>query len=238
MVKNGTFASIDVGTTKVCTVVGEVTDDEAMRILGVGASARPRLQPRDGGQHPRRDESIRDSVDKAERSSGTRILSAHVGIAGSHIQSLNNRGIVAIPDRQHPIGRRRHRARARGGARHQHPLQPRGAARHPPLLRRGRPGQRQRPAGHARPAAGRGDAHRHGVGQRDAEPHEVRRGRRAWRWRASSWSRWPAREAVLEEEEKKQGVVVADIGGGTTGSPSSSTAASSTPPSCRWAATT
>ena len=48
-------------------------------------------------------EAIASSVDRAEQASGTRILSAHVGIAGPHISSMNSRGIVAIADPRHPI---------------------------------------------------------------------------------------------------------------------------------------
>jgi cell division protein FtsA len=47
--------------------------------------------------------SIRASVEKAERSSGTRIVAAHVSAAGPHISCTNNRGIIAIPDRDRPI---------------------------------------------------------------------------------------------------------------------------------------
>jgi cell division protein FtsA len=102
MSRGGTFASIDIGTTKICTVVGEVHEDD-MRILGVGVAPSEGLSR--GMVENIRDatESIRSSVEKAERSSGTRILSAHVGIAGQHIACLNNRGIVAIPDRTRPI---------------------------------------------------------------------------------------------------------------------------------------
>lgn len=102
MSRGGTFASIDIGTTKICTVVGEVSQDD-MRILGVGIAPSDGLSR--GMVENIRDatESIRVSVEKAERSSGTRILSAHVGVAGTHIGCLNNRGIVAIPDRTRPI---------------------------------------------------------------------------------------------------------------------------------------
>ncbi len=48
-------------------------------------------------------DAIRASVEKAERASGTRILSAYVGLSGAHVQSVNNRGIVAVPDRSRPI---------------------------------------------------------------------------------------------------------------------------------------
>ncbi len=103
MSRGGTFASIDIGTTKICTVVGEVAHEDDMRILGVGIAPSAGLSR--GMVENIRDatESIKTSVEKAERSSGTRILSAHVGVAGAHIACLNNRGIVAIPDRTRPI---------------------------------------------------------------------------------------------------------------------------------------
>jgi cell division protein FtsA len=103
MSRGGTFAAIDIGTTKVATVVGEVTHEDDMRILGVGVAPSAGLSR--GMVENIRDatDAIRVSVEKAERSSGTRILSAHIGIAGSHIACLNNRGIVAIPDRTRPI---------------------------------------------------------------------------------------------------------------------------------------
>jgi cell division protein FtsA len=103
MTRGGTFASIDVGTTKICTIVGEVSHDDEMRILGVGTAPSAGLTR--GMVENIRDatEAIRNSVEKAEKSSGTRILSAHVGVAGTHIGCLNNRGIIAIPDRSRPI---------------------------------------------------------------------------------------------------------------------------------------
>ncbi len=103
MTRGGTFASIDIGTTKICTVVGEIAAENDMRILGVGIAPSEGLSR--GMVENIRDatEAIKTSIDKAEKSSGTRILSAHVGVAGQHIACLNNRGIIAIPDRTRPI---------------------------------------------------------------------------------------------------------------------------------------
>jgi cell division protein FtsA len=101
--RSGTFAAIDVGTTKICTVVGDEQPDGSTRILGVGLTPSAGLGR--GMVDNIRDatEAIRSSVEQAERSSGTRILCAHVGIAGSHIASLNNRGVVAVPSQTRPI---------------------------------------------------------------------------------------------------------------------------------------
>ncbi len=104
MTRGLTFASIDVGTTKICTLVAEAAPEGEMRVLGVGVSAAGGLSRGMVDNIRDASEAIRASVEKAERSSGTRILSAHVGISGGHVQSLNNRGIVAIPDRARAIG--------------------------------------------------------------------------------------------------------------------------------------
>ncbi len=104
-VKSGTYAAIDVGTTKVTTLVGEVLGTGEVRILGVGVAPAAGLSRGMVDNIREATEAIKASVEKAERASGTRILSAHVGISGTHIESLNNRGIVAVPDRTRAISR-------------------------------------------------------------------------------------------------------------------------------------
>lgn len=100
---NRTVVGIDVGTTKVCTMVAEVRSDGRINILGVGMAPSKGL---DKGMVVNIDEAtnaIRTSVDKAERLSGYRIGMAYVGIAGKHVQSLNSRGVVAIARPDHEI---------------------------------------------------------------------------------------------------------------------------------------
>jgi cell division protein FtsA len=102
--RSGTFAAIDVGTTKICTIVGEVAAGTGeTRILGVGVSPSSGLSKGMVDNIREATEAIRASVEKAEHASGTRILSAHVGLSGAHVDSVNNRGIVAVPDRNRPI---------------------------------------------------------------------------------------------------------------------------------------
>ncbi len=98
-----TVVGIDVGTTKVCTMVAEVRPDGRINILGVGIAPSKGL---DKGMVVNIDEAsnaIRTSVDKAERLSGYRVGMAYVGIAGKHVQSLNSRGVVAIARPDHEI---------------------------------------------------------------------------------------------------------------------------------------
>jgi cell division protein FtsA len=100
---NPTFAAIDVGTTKVCTVVAEVVAGE-IRILGTGVGPSAGLTKGMVDNIHAAMEAIASSVERAERASGVaRILSAYVGIAGPHVSSMNSRGIVAIADPRHPI---------------------------------------------------------------------------------------------------------------------------------------
>ena len=95
---NPPFASVDVGTTKVCTVVAEVTAQQQLSILGVGVGPSAGVTKGMVDNIRAATEAIASSVERAERASGTRILSAHVGIAGPHVSSMNSRGIVAMPD--------------------------------------------------------------------------------------------------------------------------------------------
>jgi len=92
-----TIASIDVGTTKVCTLVGETSELGGMRIVGVGVSPSRGLRKGIVVNATEAAEAIVASVERAERISGYHITQAYVGIAGAHIASLNSRGVVGIP---------------------------------------------------------------------------------------------------------------------------------------------
>jgi cell division protein FtsA len=92
-----TIASIDIGTTKICTLVGEINELGILRIVGVGVSPSRGLRKGNVVNANEAADAIVASVERAERISGYHITQAHVSIAGAHIASLNSRGIVAIP---------------------------------------------------------------------------------------------------------------------------------------------
>jgi cell division protein FtsA len=92
-----TIASIDVGTTKVCTLVGEVNELGVLRIVGVGVNPSRGLRKGVVVNATEAADAIVASVDRAERISGYQVTRAYVGIAGVHISSRNSRGLVAIP---------------------------------------------------------------------------------------------------------------------------------------------
>jgi cell division protein FtsA len=100
-----TVVGIDVGTTKVCTIVAQVQDSGKMNILGVGLTPSKGLDKGVVVNIEDAVSAISTSVDKAERLSGYRIGTAFVGVAGRHISSLNSRGVVAVQRADHEVTR-------------------------------------------------------------------------------------------------------------------------------------
>ncbi len=94
--KNRTIASIDVGTTKVCTTIADINDGGVPRVVGVGVNPSVGLHKGLVININEARESIRESVRKAEQASNYKVDSAYVGVTGRHVASLNNRGVVAI----------------------------------------------------------------------------------------------------------------------------------------------
>ena len=101
MIRDQVIAAIDVGSTKVCTVLGQMTPSGRVEVVGVGLAPSRGLRKGVVVNIDEAVEAIADSLERAERSSGYQIASAIVGIAGSHVEALNNHGIVAVasPDR-------------------------------------------------------------------------------------------------------------------------------------------
>jgi cell division protein FtsA len=90
------IVGMDVGTTKICTVVGEVGRGAALNVLGVGVAQSHGLAKGMVVDIAETVRSISLSLERAERLSGCKIGSAYVGVAGSHVASLNSRGVVAV----------------------------------------------------------------------------------------------------------------------------------------------
>jgi len=94
--KRTRVSAIDVGTTKVCTVMGDIDEKNNVRILGVGVTPSQGLTKGMVVNLNEARESIRDSVRRAERTAGYKIESAYVGVTGRHISSVNQKGAIAI----------------------------------------------------------------------------------------------------------------------------------------------
>lgn len=94
------LVGIDIGTSKVVAIVGEVGYDNTVHVVGIGMSPSRGLKRGvvvniDSTVH-----SIQRAVQEAELMAGCQIHSAYTGVAGSHIKSLNSHGIVAIRDKE------------------------------------------------------------------------------------------------------------------------------------------
>ncbi len=87
---------IDVGTTKVCTLVAREEGIGKTRILGVGIEPSQGIKKGVVVDIGAASQAIARSVEKAERTSGLEITSALVSLAGSHVSSVNSRGVVGI----------------------------------------------------------------------------------------------------------------------------------------------
>jgi cell division protein FtsA len=94
--KRTKIAAIDVGTTKVCTIMGDVDNEGGLRILGVGVAPSQGLQKGLVVNVNEAKQAIRESIRKAERTVGYKLESAYIGVTGRHISSVNNRGVIAI----------------------------------------------------------------------------------------------------------------------------------------------
>jgi cell division protein FtsA len=96
MKKRRTLTSIDVGTTKVCTAIADIDENNGIRVTGVGVTPSQGLHKGLVVNINEARESIRESVKKAEQASNYKVESAYIGVTGRHVSSLNNRGVVAV----------------------------------------------------------------------------------------------------------------------------------------------
>ncbi len=94
--KNRILTAIDVGTTKTCTIIGEATDEGGIHVIGTGITPSKGMHKGLVVNINEAKETIRESVRKAEQTSGFKIESAYVGVTGRHVTSTNNRDVVSI----------------------------------------------------------------------------------------------------------------------------------------------
>ena len=87
---------IDVGTTKVCTLVGRIEDENSIRILGVGIEPSEGIKKGTIVDLQAATQAITRSVKRAESTSGLEITTALVSMAGAHVSSVNSRGSVGV----------------------------------------------------------------------------------------------------------------------------------------------
>ena len=94
------IVGLDIGTSKVVAIVGELGTDGQIEIVGIGSHPSRGMKKGVVVNIESTVQSIQRAVEEAELMAGCQIHSVYVGIAGSHIRSLNSHGIVAIRDRE------------------------------------------------------------------------------------------------------------------------------------------
>ena len=90
------IAALDIGTTKIATVVGEADDDGRIYVIGHGLSPAEGLRRGVVVDMEKTVKSIKKSVEDAAMVAGVEIDSVTVGIAGEHIRSINSHGVIAV----------------------------------------------------------------------------------------------------------------------------------------------
>ncbi len=94
------IVGLDVGTSKVVAIVGEIKANKEIEIIGIGSHPSRGMKKGVVVNIESTVQSIQRALEEAELMAGCEIHSVHTGIAGNHVRSLNSHGIVAIKDRE------------------------------------------------------------------------------------------------------------------------------------------
>ena len=92
-------AGLDIGTTKICAVIGEVFG-ERIEVIGVGTAASSGMRKGVVVNIEATVKAVREAVEQAENMAGCEIDTVFVGIAGNHIKGFNSPGILAINNQE------------------------------------------------------------------------------------------------------------------------------------------
>src|SRR6185369_5529502 len=98
------IVGLDIGTSKVVAIVGEISADDRLEVIGLGSNPSRGLKRGVVVNIESTVQSIQRAVEEAELMAGCEIHSVYTGIAGSHVRSLNSHGIVAIRDKEVTAG--------------------------------------------------------------------------------------------------------------------------------------
>src|SRR3972149_5134917 len=96
---NNVVVGLDIGTAKVCAVVGEMTE-QGIEVIGIGSHASQGLRKGVVVNIESTVASVKKAVQEAELMAGCDIHTVFVGIAGGHIKSFNSHGVVAVKNQE------------------------------------------------------------------------------------------------------------------------------------------
>jgi cell division protein FtsA len=99
------LVGLDVGTSKVSAVVGEIMDDGGLDIIGIGLAESKGIRRGIVNNVDSAAESIKRALDEAELTAGIEIDSVYLALSGAHVKAFNSRGVVAVAGRTREIAR-------------------------------------------------------------------------------------------------------------------------------------
>jgi cell division protein FtsA len=97
------ITGLDIGTTKICALIAELSGEDKIEIIGIGLASSNGLRKGIVVDIDKTSHAIKSAIQKAERMAGQKVESAYVGIAGSHIKSINSHGVVAVTGEEKEI---------------------------------------------------------------------------------------------------------------------------------------
>ena len=96
------IVGLEIGTSKVCAVVGELTADGVLNVVGLGQARSRGVRKGEIADAPIAEEDVRQAIVEAEQMADVEIRSVYLGVTGGHVRGFNNRGVhpVASSDRE------------------------------------------------------------------------------------------------------------------------------------------
>jgi cell division protein FtsA len=105
MPKNSYIVGFDIGTKKVAAIIGEITEEKKVEIIGIGTAESKGLRKGVVVNLDATVEAIKKAQEEAELMAGVEIDSAFIGLSGAHIKSFNSRGVIAVSGKNREISR-------------------------------------------------------------------------------------------------------------------------------------
>jgi cell division protein FtsA len=104
--KDSLFVGLDIGTTKICAIIGEASPEGNVEIIGIGKAPSHGLRKGVVIDIETTVQSIKQAVEEAELMAGVTIERVFTGIAGGHIKGFNSRGVIAVSGKNREITQR------------------------------------------------------------------------------------------------------------------------------------
>lgn len=105
MPKNGYIVGFDIGTKKVAAIIGEITEERKIEIIGIGTAESKGLRKGVVVNLDATVNAINKAREESELMAGVEIDSGFIGISGAHIKSFNSRGVIAVSGKNREISR-------------------------------------------------------------------------------------------------------------------------------------